>query len=158
MRQIHKSAKLINTAFEEYEANLTNKAGRMKAGTYSEHVAKVLLVRAEDEHSQDYLQNWCKAESNCLGWDFSRNLRCQTPPSHFNSAYQKVQAVLQTAGDPKFPLQFYNLFQHSSKLSLTLAGTHVALYDSSDTNKYLLILANIFSYCFVSLLTLSIHF
>lgn len=57
MRQIHKPAKLINTAFEEYEANLTNKAGRMKAGTYSEHVAKVLLVRAEDEHSQDYLQN-----------------------------------------------------------------------------------------------------
>lgn len=105
MRQIHKS---VNSAFAEYKANLTNKAGRMKAETYSEHVAKLLLVRLEEEHTQDYLQNWCKAESNFLGWDFSRNLRCQAPQSHFNSAYQKVQAVPQTAGDPNFPLQFYH--------------------------------------------------
>lgn len=59
---------------------------------------------------------------------------------------------------PKFPLRLYDLFQQSSKLSSTLAGAHVALYNCSGTNKYLLILANICSYCFVSLLTLSIHF
>jgi len=59
---------------------------------------------------------------------------------------------------PKFPLLLYDFFQQSSKLSLTPTGTHVALYNSSGANKYLLILANICSYCFVSLLTLSIHF
>lgn len=75
--------------------------------------------------------------------------------------------VIQLAGNfqlfpnilvPKFPWWLYDLFQQSSQLSLALAGVHTALYNCSGANKYLLILANICSYCFVSLLTLSTHF
>lgn len=76
------------------------------AETHSEHVAKLLLVRAEAEHTQDYLQNWCKAESNFLGWDFSRHLTCQASQSHCNSAYQKVQTVPWTAGTQNFHYSF----------------------------------------------------
>lgn len=150
---VQKSAKRIASVFVEYKANLANKAGRVKAQTHWKPVAKFPLVRADVE------QNRLPAEltqSNILRRDFSWDIRCEAPWTHCNQLVRKFH-LFPNSWVPKFPLRLYDLFHQSSRLLLAWAGAHVALCNSSGTSKYLLILANICCYSFISLLTLSIH-
>lgn len=129
----------------------------MKAQTHWKHVAKLPLVRAEAEHTHTTCRIHAKQKATSWHGVFHGTWGVRHPDHTVIQLVRKFQ-LFPNSWVPKFPLLLYDLFQQSSKLSLTPTGTHVALCNSSGTSKYLLILANICSYCFVSLLTLSIHF